>query len=401
MSNLGQDAVTDIKAGTGVTIERQRNSFTINVPGTGGTIDHGVLNGLSDDDHTQYLLVDGTRSMAGVLNMNGNPITNCDSLDGANVGSNSISWLADNDNNDNNTIIGQSSTSGGDDNVIFGGSNTGGGNNNVIVGIGNSAGGTNNTIVGNNISINEGDNIIYMGSNVAITGTNSNYFAAVIGSTEFAYITDVLVRLAEGTFDLNASRLALSALQSGASDGDVLAYSSSDGGYVNTTPSSGVSDHGALSGLGDDDHTQYLLADGTRKMAGALDMDGHEIRGVNVIGDSASAGGLFALAVGEASNASGATSTALGTAATATANDTTAVGYNADASGTDSTAIGYNSVAGQTRSVAIGHNATTTSTASLAFPAFSSLSSSTTFNQSHRLRVKFGNNEYWLPLDAV
>jgi len=32
-----------------------------------------------------------------------------------------------------------------------------------------------------------------------------------------------------------------------------------------------VDDHGNLSGLGDDDHTQYLLVDGTRAMTGALD----------------------------------------------------------------------------------------------------------------------------------
>jgi len=32
-----------------------------------------------------------------------------------------------------------------------------------------------------------------------------------------------------------------------------------------------ITDHGNLSGLGDDDHTQYLLVDGTRAMTGALD----------------------------------------------------------------------------------------------------------------------------------
>lgn len=37
-----------------------------------GAIDHGALGGLGDDDHTQYLLVDGTRAMAGNLQMNTN-----------------------------------------------------------------------------------------------------------------------------------------------------------------------------------------------------------------------------------------------------------------------------------------------------------------------------------------
>lgn len=37
---------------------------------------------------------------------------------------------------------------------------------------------------------------------------------------------------------------------------------------------SGVTDHGALTGLSDDDHTQYLLADGTRSVSGDLDVTG-------------------------------------------------------------------------------------------------------------------------------
>lgn len=35
----------------------------------GGTLDHGALAGLADDDHTQYLLINGTRDMAGTLTM--------------------------------------------------------------------------------------------------------------------------------------------------------------------------------------------------------------------------------------------------------------------------------------------------------------------------------------------
>ena len=40
-------------------------------------------------------------------------------------------------------------------------------------------------------------------------------------------------------------------------------------GLTLTAPA-GVTDHGALSGLGDDDHTQYLLADGSRALSGNL-----------------------------------------------------------------------------------------------------------------------------------
>jgi hypothetical protein len=47
--------------------------------------------------------------------------------------------------------------------------------------------------------------------------------------------------------------------------------------YVDTVSgaiSGGVSDHGALTGLTDDDHTQYLLADGTREVAGDFTISG-------------------------------------------------------------------------------------------------------------------------------
>lgn len=38
--------------------------------------DHGALNGLTDDDHPQYLLTDGTRVLAGPLSLGGNRLTN-------------------------------------------------------------------------------------------------------------------------------------------------------------------------------------------------------------------------------------------------------------------------------------------------------------------------------------
>lgn len=46
------------------------------------------------------------------------------------------------------------------------------------------------------------------------------------------------------------------------------------------TPAGTATTHGLLSGLGNDDHFQYLLADGTRAMSGALDMGTHQINNV-------------------------------------------------------------------------------------------------------------------------
>ena len=44
--------------------------------------------------------------------------------------------------------------------------------------------------------------------------------------------------------------------------------------FPDPLPTSGATDHGALTGLADDDHTQYLLADGTRTLSGNLVVTG-------------------------------------------------------------------------------------------------------------------------------
>jgi hypothetical protein len=54
------------------------------------------------------------------------------------------------------------------------------------------------------------------------------------------------------------------------SNGQVLTYHSASAQWRNTSPTTGgVTDHGALSGLGDDDHTQYALLDGGRSFTPA------------------------------------------------------------------------------------------------------------------------------------
>lgn len=47
--------------------------------------DHGNLTGLTDDDHTQYLLVNGTRAMSAALDMGAFAITNVGNVDGRDV----------------------------------------------------------------------------------------------------------------------------------------------------------------------------------------------------------------------------------------------------------------------------------------------------------------------------
>jgi hypothetical protein len=51
----------------------------------GTAVDHGSLLGLLDDDHPQYLLVNGTRAMSGNLDMGANDVVNVGLVDGVDV----------------------------------------------------------------------------------------------------------------------------------------------------------------------------------------------------------------------------------------------------------------------------------------------------------------------------
>jgi hypothetical protein len=74
------DALSDVTVPTPaegqILIFRSGEWIAENPPTTGGTTDHGALNGLGDDDHPQYLLADGSRALTGNLNGGGRRITN-------------------------------------------------------------------------------------------------------------------------------------------------------------------------------------------------------------------------------------------------------------------------------------------------------------------------------------
>jgi len=68
---------------TSIISERPLPSF--NASSVSSTINHGSLLGLLSDDHVQYLLTDGTRALAGDLNIGGFSITNVNLVDGVDV----------------------------------------------------------------------------------------------------------------------------------------------------------------------------------------------------------------------------------------------------------------------------------------------------------------------------
>jgi fructose-specific component phosphotransferase system IIB-like protein len=62
--------------------ERPRVGFSPSAVSAAVVTDHGALSGLADDDHTQYLLANGSRAMSGNLDMNGNDIVSLDTVNG-------------------------------------------------------------------------------------------------------------------------------------------------------------------------------------------------------------------------------------------------------------------------------------------------------------------------------
>lgn len=76
-----------------VEIIDQRPTLAYRPSGLSAPTSHGDLLGLSNDDHTQYLLVSGSRNMSGNLNLGGNSITNVDLVDGIDITSHSSRHL--------------------------------------------------------------------------------------------------------------------------------------------------------------------------------------------------------------------------------------------------------------------------------------------------------------------
>lgn len=64
--------------------------------GVSASADHGNLLGLADDDHPQYLLVNGSRAMANDLDMGGNDINNVATVDGVVVSAHASRHLPNN-----------------------------------------------------------------------------------------------------------------------------------------------------------------------------------------------------------------------------------------------------------------------------------------------------------------
>ena len=247
----------------------------------GGVSDHGALTGLSDDDHTQYILVDGTRAFTGTVSgitpTLSAHLSTKGYVDGAIISDHgALTGLADDDHSQD---------------ILVDGSRA------------------------------------FTGAVSGITPTLSAHLATK------QYVDD-----------------------------------NSGGG--------GVTDHGALTGLGDDDHTQYLLVDGSRAVNGTLDVvDKYQLGGVSVIRTSdGDLGGSENVSIlgSETNILTGGANVYIGYGAGSSAglalNNNTAVGNEAfmNGGGNDCCAFGHDSMKGATgnSNVAIGSRSLTSGTGS-------------------------------------
>lgn len=168
-------------------------------------------------------------------------------------------------------------------------------------------------------------------------------------------------------------------------NGQVLTYDGAS--WTPTTPAQGVSDHGQLDGLQDDDHAQYLLVDGVRSThngfavtgmlnTGTIPVEGSGVRMMwypakaafragyagefqgGKYGWNDSEIGRYSVAMGVNTVASGTASMALGASAHAVGDNSTVLG-SGYASGTSSTAIGPLTQATGDYSMAVGSSAST------------------------------------------
>ncbi len=153
----------------------------------------------------------------------------------------------------------------------------------------------------------------------------------------------------------------------GATSGQVLTFNGS--AWTPATSPAGVADHGALTGLADDDHPQYLLGNAARATTNGFGVTG--IFGTGTI-PATGAGvrlmwypGKAAFRAGQVSGSQwddanvGSNSTALGSNTTASGFAATAMGSNTTASHQSSTAMGFVTEASGDFTTALGSFAST------------------------------------------
>jgi len=240
-----------------------------------GTLSHSNLLNLSHDDHTQYLLVNGTRAMSGALNM----------------GSNQINYLA------TPSVSTDAANKGYVDSVAAGltikaacnlktaaslGSYTtsGSGSSKTLTEVGNGALTVDGIAVSTNYRIlvdsfgttNGVDEGIYVVTNAGSASSSwvLQRSSDANGTPSGPVVDGMYTFIEAGTVYANTSWVLITPNPITV---DTTSLSFTE---LFSSPATPIV-HASLSGLSHDDHLQYLLVNGTRAMTGNLNMGGNEI----------------------------------------------------------------------------------------------------------------------------
>jgi hypothetical protein len=310
--------------------------------------DHGALNGLDQDDHKQYLLVDAlTRALIANLNAAGHKITN---LAAATAAGEAVRY---------EQAVKAGDAAGGDLAGAYPAPSVA-------------------QIQGHPVSDAEpaADDVLtwdgqqWTPTNPGFAGTAHTHSATDIisgvlpparGGTGLTSVNsgDILYGGAAGSFGRQAI----------GGNGQVLTVV--DGLPTWADASAGVGDHGALDNLNADDHTQYVLANGVRATtdgfavtgefgSGKIPVSGEGVRLMWYPGKAAFRAGRIWAGNSQWDDANiGEYSAAFGQSTTASGTNSFAIGHGSVASGGNSFAAGFASVASGAYSVALGFQAST------------------------------------------
>ena len=245
------------------------------IAGGGGVTDHGALTGLTDDDHTGYLLANGTRAMVGNLNMGSQNITSVGNVDGVDVSGLSSTVTNHTADTSIHFTVGSISHTA----ITNIGTNT---HTQIDSHISNSAIHTstshthddryftetesdlrfapiaNGVTSGNSHDHNGGDGAQISHANLSTLQGGS------IG--EYNHLTNAQISALHASTTVSAAPLTIIGQQL------TFNYDANDfnlSGNNLQILDSGI-DHGSISGLSDDDHPQYILVDGSRGFTGTV-----------------------------------------------------------------------------------------------------------------------------------